>query len=274
MGAVADTLTISPQLGLRVVAAGLFISSGHGTHPDRVLNDHELIVVRKGSLRIEEAGVRFEVPAEHAFLLHSGRRHAGTEPFGRDLSFYWIHFVLSDRPRRFGDLHVPKLQRVARFECVAALFHRYLEDQEAGLLEPTQAGAILLQILSEVSRAPLGREPTRSKVLVGRVEAYVTRNLGNKLSTSRIARALRTNADYLNRVFRQATGTTVTEYIRHRRLRDAAGMLREEIATIAEVAYACGYTSVGHFRRLFQRYHGVTPSAYRKLGARAFVNAR
>jgi AraC-like DNA-binding protein len=102
----------------------------------------------------------------------------------------------------------------------------------------------------------------------------VTKNLAEKISTAKIGRALRTNPDYLNRVFREANGMTVTEYIHRRRLTDAAGMLRDEDGTISEVADACGYASVGHFRRMFQRYHGVTPGAYRRLVARAYVNAR
>lgn len=269
-----DPVSLFPDLGLKVVACGLFISSGKGTHPDRILNDYELIVVRKGTLSIWEDDVLFNVPEDHALLLHARRRHRGASPFGRDLSFYWIHFV--PQPRRgVGErLEVPQFGRVARPECVAELFHRYLDDQEAERLDPLSARLLLLQILCEVSRKPLATGSARGAALTGRAEAYVIRHLADKLSTAHVAHALRTNPDYLNRMFRAVHHVTITEYIQRRRLADAAKMLRETADTITEIAAACGYGSLGHFRRLFQRLHGMSPGAYRKLMARAFVNAR
>jgi AraC-like DNA-binding protein len=267
-------LSLNLNIGIEVVCCGLFISSGKGTHPDRVLDNYELIVVRKGTLSIFEEGVRFDVPPEHALLLHPGRRHRGATPFGRDLSFYWIHFVVSKQRRVSPPLVIPQFTRVLHFESVVELFHRHLENQEARQLEPILSAAALLQILCEIARKPLELSGVRGTVLAGRVESYVTNHLAEKLSTAKIARALRANPDYLNRVFRRVKGMTVTEYIHHRKLTDAAGMLRESTDAIAEVAAACGYLSVGHFRRMFQRLHGVAPRVYRRLMARAFVNAR
>ena len=267
-------MQLAPNLGLDVVACGLFISSGKGTHPDRVLGDHELIVVRKGTLSIWEGDVRFDVPAGHALLLHAGRRHRGASPFGRDLSFYWIHFTLRPTRRQKLRLEVPQFCRVVRPDCIAELFHRYLDDQESGRLDPLYASVLLLQILCEVSRKPIVIGTARGAALTGRAEAYITRHLVEKLSTAGIARALRINPDYLNRVFRKVQGMTVTECIQRHRMKNAAAMLRDTTDTISEVSSACGYQSAGHFRRLFERFHGVSPHAYRQLMARAFVNAR
>jgi AraC-like DNA-binding protein len=269
-----DRLDVTLNLGIEVISCGLFLSSGRGTHPDRVLDSYELIVVRKGILSIWENDVRFDVPPGHALLLYPGRRHRGAAPFGRDLSFYWIHFVLRHQSSQGNCLRLPQYVRVQRLECVAELFHRYLDDQEARRLDPLYSALLLLQILCEVGRGPLVARTERGTALAGRAEAYVTHHLAEKLSTARIARALRINPDYLNRVFREVHHMTMTEYIHRRRSTDAAGMLRDTTDAITEVASACGYPSVGHFRRMFERYHGVSPGAYRRLMARAYVNAR
>jgi AraC-like DNA-binding protein len=149
-----------------------------------------------------------------------------------------------------------------------------LDDQEAGRLTPLYAATLLLQILSEVSRPQLESVATRAAVLVGRAEAHIIRHLAGQLSTARIARALKTNPDYLNRAFRAVHHMTVTEYIHRRRLRDACGMLRDTTDTVSQIAAACGYPTIGHFRRMFMRYRGLSPVAYRRLMARAYVNAR
>jgi AraC-like DNA-binding protein len=275
-----ECLGVALGFGVSVVSCGLFISSGQGTHPDRILDNHELIVVRKGMLSIWEEDVRYDVSPEHALLLASGRRHRGASPFERDLSFYWIHFVVErvaqqERLSKQSDtIDIPKLTRVQRFDCVAELFHRYLDDQEAQRLTPLYSAALLVQILLEVSRPPLESPTTHRAVLVGRAEAYITQHMTEPLSTARIARALKTNPDYLNRAFREVHHMTMTEYIHRRRLTDACAMLRDTSDSIAEIAAACGYSTIGHFRRMFVRYRGVAPAAYRQLRARAYVNAR
>lgn len=264
-----------PNLGLRVKACGLFLSSGKGSHPDRVLNDFELIVVRRGKLSIWENDTLFDVPAGHALILYPGRRHRGATPFGRDLSFYWIHWVVEGNGMAAESvLRIPQLFQVCRPEYVAELFHRYLDDRETNRLDPYVAAMLLLQILLEVRRDAASAVPLRGAALVGRAEAYIIRHMADRLSAARIARALRVNPDYLTRVFREVHGMTLTEYLNRRKLQDAAKLLRESSDPIAEIAVTCGYSSVAHFRRLFQRYNGVSPREYRRLNARAFVNAR
>jgi AraC-like DNA-binding protein len=263
-----------PPLGIEVGPCGLFISSGRGTHPDRVLGDYELIVVRRGTLSIWEEDVRFDVPPGHALILYPRRRHRGATPFDRDLSFYWIHWVLKPQLTPERILEVPQFIKVQRPEYVAELFHRLLDDRESHRLDPYHAGLMLWQILLEVQRDPMEVEAPRGSVLAGRAEAYIINHLAERLSTARIARALRMNPDYLNRVFRKVHNMTMTEYLHRRRLADAAKLLHESTDSVAEVASACGYSTVAHFRRMFERFNGLSPREYRRLHARAFVNAR
>lgn len=250
------------------------MSSGKGTHPDRVLNDYELIVVRKGTLCIWENDVRFEVPPGHALVLYPHRRHRGATAFARDLSFYWIHWVFTSPASPERVLDVPQLLKLQRPEYVAELFHRLLDDKQSQTIDPYYAGLMLWQILLEVHRAPVEPEGRRGSVLAGRAEAYIINHLADRLSTARIARALRINPDYLNRVFREVHDMTMTQYLHRRRLSDAAKLLRETTDSVAEVAEACGYSTVAHFRRMFERLNGLSPREYRRLHARAFVNAR
>ena len=267
-----DLLSVTPRIGLEVLSCGLFISNGQGRHPDRVLSTYELIVVRQGTLSILEDDVRFEVEPGHALVLFPGRRHRGTSRFPPELSFYWIHFTAKAYRQR-QRLAIPQLVKVARPHCVAELFHRYLDDQEARRLDPLYASVLLLQILCEVVRPPEQVQGSGA-ALSGRAEAYVAHHFSEKLSTARIAHALRVNPDYLNRTFRKLRNMTLTEHIHRRRLQDACAMLRETADSISEVAVACGYPDPGYFRRVFKRYHGTSPAAYRRLMARAYVNVR
>lgn len=267
------TLPLPPFL--RAGVAGLFVSSGSGTHPDRVLPSWELIFVREGVLDISENGQPFRVSAGEALLLRPGHRHRGLRPYPPDLSFFWIHFEVGAGPE---GLDLPQFTRVARPDHLTSLFRRGLDDQASG--PPMEPGASLLLalMLCEVGRrgppGEAGEGEGAPAVLAHRACAVIHRRVGERLSAADLARELRCNPDYLGRVFRQTHGETVTEAIHRAKLRLACRLLLEEHDTVDQVAARCGFESVGHFRRLFKRQEGLTPRAYRRLYARVAINTR
>ena len=86
MLALPQTLPIEAHNG------GLFVSRGTGTHPDRTISSHELIVVRSGALAIQEEDTPYSVEAGETLILFPNRRHFGTRPYDRDLSFLLVPF--------------------------------------------------------------------------------------------------------------------------------------------------------------------------------------
>jgi len=68
----------------------------------------------------------------------------------------------------------------------------------------------------------------------------------------------------LQRFFALNTGVTLTEYIRRRRLSEAALTLRHTSKKVIDVALDCGYESPDTFGVAFKRFHGITPSDARR----------
>ena len=51
-------------------------------------------------------------------------------------------------------------------------------------------------------------------------------------------------------------------------------MLRTEgRKNINEIAFACGYSDPGYFRRMFKRLTGLSPKKFRSLYSRMHINA-
>ena len=71
----------------------------------------------------------------------------------------------------------------------------------------------------------------------------------------------------LSRVFRAATGRTLSDYLRSRRLSEAARMLAAGEERVAAVALACGYGSHEAFTRAFRLEFGTPPAQLRDPGA-------
>ena len=66
------------------------------------------------------------------------------------------------------------------------------------------------------------------------------------------------------RRFKHATGDSPLLYLQKLRIAAAKRLLEGRHRSVQEISDAVGYKDVAFFRNLFQRYTGVSPSAYRQ----------
>lgn len=253
----------------RAENAGLFISPGCGRHADRCLDSFEILYVRTGELLMQEEGVPFRVGRGQCLILRASHRHGGTSNYPADLSFYWLHF----RPVGKGSfLQVPQLSEPSRPERVTELFRRFLDDQEAGVLLPQQGNLLVGLILLEIVSPAPGRRDA-AEILAGKAEEFIAANFRHGIHAGDVASALGCNPDYLGRVYRRATGRTLSEGIHRRQLAEAEILLCESALNLEEVSRASGFREARYFRKLFAENRGMSPRAYRKLHSRLFINS-
>lgn len=67
--------------------------------------------------------------------------------------------------------------------------------------------------------------------------------------------------------FRKAVGRSLNEELRRARLCRAQRLMLESEITLAEVAYAAGFSTQAHFTNLFKKQFGKTPLQYRRLNS-------
>ena len=67
----------------------------------------------------------------------------------------------------------------------------------------------------------------------------------------------------LSRRFKEVAGMTFRGYLLRVRLERAKTLLSRKHASITEVAHSVGFGDLPRFDKLFKRYTGLTPSAYR-----------
>lgn len=281
--AKATTLDLQIWPGLIVQNGGYFSSRGRGMHPRRVIQSYELIFVNRGEMHIREMDTDFVVRAGQTLILWPGRLHEGTRPFPPDLGFYWIHFELRPAPcsgsrkKGAGVLRVPQFATLERPSRMEEVFRRYLEDQEAGRAGCMQNSLYMLWMLAEISdRAPAPKEQTTTELprFATRIDQYIKTHFHEQIRTATVAKTLQSNPDYLGRVYARAYGISVTEAIQQYRLKHARSLLLDSDARISEIAYDCGFSDEGYFRRVFRRAEGMTPSEYRELHGRMHVNTQ
>ncbi|MBQ2708419.1 MAG: helix-turn-helix transcriptional regulator [Clostridia bacterium] len=104
--------------------------------------------------------------------------------------------------------------------------------------------------------------------LVTKALGYIDRSFrSGDMTIEAIAAKAGFSTDYFNRIFRAHTGFSVMEYVRFRRLSDAAVRLRQSGAGVLDIGLAVGYDSHDGFTRAFKAQYGKTPSEYREAMA-------
>ena len=109
-----------------------------------------------------------------------------------------------------------------------------------------------------------GRRMTREDY-VDYAKAAVDRRYAENISLQLLADTLHISRSYLSTVFQKETGVPFSRYLMDFRIRKAQQLLREDDLSIVEVANAVGYGDYVQFSKMFKKWTGVSPSAFRKL---------
>ena len=100
--------------------------------------------------------------------------------------------------------------------------------------------------------------------MLKRVMDFIEANISNAdASVGDMAAAAATSRSGLQRKLKQTMGITPQDLLREARTKHACKLLRETDKSVAEVAYACGFTDPKYFSRCFKQSTGKSPSEYK-----------
>ena len=94
---------------------------------------------------------------------------------------------------------------------------------------------------------------------------FIEEHLQESLSLEKVADIACYSPYHFHRIFKAITSETLNEYITRKRVEKATLMLqRNRSATMAEISHQCGFNSNSVFTRAFNRYYGISPTAFQK----------
>jgi AraC-like DNA-binding protein len=93
---------------------------------------------------------------------------------------------------------------------------------------------------------------------------YIHSNCSAKLTVQTLSKVVNMSPGYLCRFFKDMTGRTITEYINHYRVSQAALLIESTDKKLLEVALDAGFNNLSYFVNQFKRYMGATPSEFKK----------
>ena len=92
---------------------------------------------------------------------------------------------------------------------------------------------------------------------------YLETVLDDEIHEKKVTQLSGYSYSMFSRLFSILTETTLSEYLRSRRLTEAAVILRDTDEKIIDVAFKFGYESSDSFGTAFKNFHGFTPSEVR-----------
>jgi len=94
---------------------------------------------------------------------------------------------------------------------------------------------------------------------------YIEKHLCESIKLGEIAKQSYFSEFHFHRIFRKAVGTSVMEYVRKRRLSEAAMELAETDEKITNIAFKYQFSSEESFSRAFKKFYGISPREYRNV---------
>lgn len=107
-------------------------------------------------------------------------------------------------------------------------------------------------------------EPGSRPQTIAELVCWLEANYTESVSLNQLCAMTRLSKNYLCRAFKLHTSKTIIEYINELRIEHACRELSKGEKSVTTVAFACGFNDFSYFSRMFKRYKGIAPGAYKK----------
>jgi AraC-like DNA-binding protein len=133
--------------------------------------------------------------------------------------------------------------------------------------ERFQAAIQLLEVFAQyladvASRQAIARVETDPQAVASAKE-FVQAHVEETITLSQVVAHVHVSRFYFCKLFKKATGLTLTEYVARVRVEKAKTLLEDPSKRISEVVFASGFGSIPRFNSVFKRHVGMPPTEYR-----------
>lgn len=123
---------------------------------------------------------------------------------------------------------------------------------------------MLSELLLLLSRAIAHNTPTSANAAINYIDHMIEKHFADEFKLDRLEEKIGISKSRLCRLYRGATGQTIMDSLRIRRLNEAAEMLTNSDLRISEISKLSGFSDLSYFYRAFADKFGSNPGEFRK----------
>ncbi len=149
------------------------------------------------------------------------------------------------------------------FEYVRRALRSGVVDYLLKPLDKKEIAALLARVQEEL---PVVSDSEYSQH-AERILAYLQKNYMNDLSLDLLANRMNLHPNYISSLFKKETGDNFVNYLNSLRIREAQKLLiTQSHLTVCAISRQVGFDTKHYFAKVFKKYAGTTPGAYREGG--------
>lgn len=230
-------------------------------------------MIEEGVQKFDYRSAQHVTPPRGIIVLNPGEGHTGeaaVESGFRYRALYpeadLLQDIASDVGERQRDIPFfanPVINDAELFHQIHTL-HTILEQDRSTLEHESRLLWTLARLITRHadSRIPL-RDVKRERQEVKRLKDYMAERFAENIKLADLAALVHWSPYYLLRVFHQEVGLPPHTYLESVRVKQAQQLLSQG-NSLADVAFATGFSSQSHFSNCFKDLIGVTPGQYAK----------
>ncbi|MBQ4556122.1 MAG: AraC family transcriptional regulator [Clostridia bacterium] len=236
--------------------------------PQHMHRNIEIIWLKKGHTRCTVDLIEYELNAGDLLVVFSEQLHSYIDMMG-DLENYALIF-LPDIPiydSVFANMlptcpvvHIgedDELERIFK-EAFQTTFKKNIQ-----FIEGAKQGYTSILLSKILPRVPMQEKKLITQNVEYRLIRYCADNYNKPITLKNLADEFGYSPTYFSRIFNEKFKIGFTDFINSLRIQEAKQLLKQD-KSMTEIAFACGFTSIRNFNRVFKEHAEKTPSEYKK----------
>ena len=235
-------------------------------HPDRIMEEHDLIYIREGHWSIAQDGINYDLMPDDVILLQAGHHHYGEKPCTSAVKTCFIHFnahindsigdAVTDNP----DLWIfPMVVHCKNNPMVKNYFNRIIHSywSEDKFAEKKATAYLDLLLCELVDRGKIKKQ--RDSV-VEDIKLQIKNTPSRFISNKEFAEQYHCSVKTISSKFKENTGCSLHAWQMKIKCQMADELMQYEPSiTLKELAATYGFYDEYHFGKCFKKTIGYSP---------------
>lgn len=251
---------------LKIKYNDITADSSENANDSHIHNECEIYLNISGDVSFEVEGTVYPVVSGDAIITRPGEYHHCIYHSNKPHRHYWLLFTPYGNERLFdvfysrelgkGNLLTPPPEKSGLAANICAKLMKCKSEAERYMLFFE-----LINLLNGFKG--ISKSKASDSNYITEVVSYINSVLSEKLSVKDIARKFNVSVATLERHFRRSLNIGPAEYIKKKRLANAARLLSLG-ESVTDAAAQSGFSDTSSFIALFRESYGITPLKYKK----------